>query len=42
VEAGKGNVAIVLVLIISAIALVVLAVANRLTTNPYGARQTSL
>ncbi len=42
VEAGKGNVALILVLIISAIALVVLAVANRLTTNPYGARQTSL
>lgn len=42
VEAGKGNVALILVLIISAIALVVLAVANQLTTNPYGARQTSL
>ncbi|HYL76293.1 MAG TPA: molybdate ABC transporter permease subunit [Bryobacteraceae bacterium] len=42
VEAGKGNVALILVLIISAVALVVLAVANRLTTNPYGARQTSL
>src|SRR5579864_2700653 len=42
VEAGKGNVALILVLIISALALVVLAVANRLTTNPYGARQTSL
>jgi molybdate transport system permease protein len=42
VEAGKGNVALVLVLIISGLALVILAVANRLTTNPYGSRQTAL
>jgi molybdate transport system permease protein len=42
VEAGKGNVALILVLIISAVALVILAVANRLTTNPYGSRQTAL
>jgi len=42
VEAGKGNVAIVLVLIVSAVALAILAMANRLTTNPYGSRQTAL
>jgi molybdate transport system permease protein len=42
VEAGRGNVALVLVLIVSAIALVILSLANRLTTNPFGPRQTAL
>src|SRR2546423_1869964 len=36
VEAGKGNVALVLVLIISAVALLILTVANRLTSSPFG------
>src|SRR5579871_3297487 len=42
VESGNGAAARVLVLIVSAAALAVLAVANRLTTNPYGPRQTAL
>ena len=42
VEGGKGNVALILVLIISAASLLVIAAANRLTTNPYGARSTAL
>jgi molybdate transport system permease protein len=42
VEGGKANVALTLVLIISAAALLVIAAANRLTTNPYGARSTAL
>src|SRR6266404_3086305 len=42
VEAGKGNVALVLVLIISAVALLILTVANRLTSSPFGPRQTAL
>lgn len=42
VEAGNGQVARVLVLIISAVALAVLLVANRLTSNPFGPRQTAL
>jgi len=42
VEAGNGSVARILVLIISAFALVVLTIANRLTSNPYGPRQTAL
>ena len=42
VEAGKGNVALVLVLIISALALLILTVANRLTSSPFGPRQTAL
>jgi len=42
VEGGKANVALILVLIISAAALLVIAAANRLTTNPYGARSTAL
>jgi len=42
VEGGKANVALALVLIISAAALLVIAAANRLTTNPYGARSTAL
>lgn len=42
VEGGNGQTARVLVLIISAVALVVLSLANRLTTNPYGPRQTAI
>ena len=42
VEAGNGRVARVLVVIISAVALIVLALANRLASNPYGPRQTAL
>jgi molybdate transport system permease protein len=42
VEAGNGRVARVLVVIISAVALIVLSVANRLASNPYGPRQTAL
>jgi len=42
VEAGKGNVALVLVLILSGVSLLVLSVANRLTTNPFGPRQTAI
>jgi molybdate transport system permease protein len=42
VESGNGTAARVLVLIISAIALVVLSLANRLTTNPFGPRQTAV
>ena len=42
VEAGNGATARVLVVIVSVIALVILSVANRLTTNPFGPRQTAL
>lgn len=42
VEAGNGTVARVLVLIISAVALLVLTIANRLTTNPLGPRHAAL
>ncbi len=42
VESDNAAVARVLVIIISAVALVVLLIANRLTTNPYGPRQTAL
>jgi molybdate transport system permease protein len=42
VEAGNGATARVLVVIVSAIALIVLSIANRLTTNPFGPRQTAL
>jgi molybdate transport system permease protein len=42
VESDNGYLARILVLIISAIALVVLAIANRLTTNPFGPRQAAL
>src|SRR5579864_9057390 len=42
VEAGNGTVARVLVLILSAVALLVLSLANRLTTNPFGPRQTAI
>lgn len=41
VEGGNGAVARVLVLIISAIALGILMLANRLTSNPFGPRQAS-
>lgn len=42
VEAGNGSTARILVLIISAVALAVLTLANRLTSNPFGPRQTAL
>jgi molybdate transport system permease protein len=42
VEAGNGATARVLVVIVSVIALVILSVANRLTTNPFGPRQNAL
>jgi len=42
VEAGNGATARVLVLIVSAIDLVILTLANRLTSNPFGPRQTAL
>jgi molybdate transport system permease protein len=42
VEAGNGATARVLVLIISALALAILTLANRLTTNPFGPRQSAL
>jgi molybdate transport system permease protein len=42
VEAGHGATARVLVVIVSVIALIILSIANRLTTNPFGPRQTAL
>src|SRR6202451_2671205 len=42
VEAGNGATARVLVLIISALALVILTLANRLNSNPFGPRPTAL
>jgi len=42
VESGNGTVARVLVLIISAVALIILGIANRLTSSPYGPRQAAL
>ena len=42
VEAGNGAAARVMVVIVSVIALIVLTLANRLTTNPFGPRQTAL
>jgi len=42
VEAGNGATARILVLIVSAIALAILTLANRLTSNPFGPRQTAL
>jgi len=42
VEAGNGAAARILVLIISAVALLILTLANRLTSNPFGPRQTAL
>jgi molybdate transport system permease protein len=42
VEAGHGFTARVLVVIVSAVALAILTLANRLTSNPFGPRQTAL
>jgi molybdate transport system permease protein len=42
VEGGNGATARLLVLIISAVALAILTLANRLTSNPFGPRQTAL
>jgi molybdate transport system permease protein len=42
VESGNGSLARVLVIIISAVAIVILALANRFATNPFGPRQTAL
>jgi molybdate transport system permease protein len=42
VEAGNGSTARVLVLVVSALALAILTLANRLTSNPFGPRQTAL
>jgi molybdate transport system permease protein len=42
VEAGNGATARILVLIISAVSLAILTLANRLTSNPFGPRQTAL
>jgi molybdate transport system permease protein len=42
VEGGNGATARVLVLIVSAIALAILTLANRITSNPFGPRQASL
>jgi molybdate transport system permease protein len=39
VESGNGSLARILVLIISAIAMVILALANRLSPNPFGSRR---
>jgi molybdate transport system permease protein len=42
VEAGNGATARILVVIVSVVALIILSIANRLTTNPFGPRQTAL
>ena len=42
VEAGNAATARILVIIISAVALAILTLANRLTSNPFGPRQTAL
>jgi len=42
VEGGNAATARVLVIIISVVALVILTLANRLTSNPFGPRQTAL
>jgi molybdate transport system permease protein len=42
VEGGNGATARLLVLIVSAVALAILTLANRLTSNPFGPRQTAL
>jgi molybdate transport system permease protein len=42
VEGGNGATARLLVLIIAAVALAILTLANRLTSNPFGPRQTAL
>ena len=42
VESGNGAVARALVIIVSVISLIILSVANRLTTNPFGPRPKAL
>jgi molybdate transport system permease protein len=42
VMAGNGAVARTLVLVISAVALIILSVANRFAANPFGPRQTPI
>src|ERR1700681_986420 len=42
VETGNGALARALVVAISVISLIILSIANRLTTNPFGPRQTAL
>src|SRR5207302_1023387 len=42
VESGNGAMARTLVLVISAVALIILSVANRFATNPFGPRHTSI
>jgi molybdate transport system permease protein len=42
VESGKGNTALTLVLVISAVSIAILTVANRFATNPFGPRQTPI
>ena len=42
VESGNGALARVLVLVISAVSLVILALANRFASSPFGPRQTAL
>jgi molybdate transport system permease protein len=42
VEGGNGAAARIMVLIVSALALAILMLANRLTSNPFGPRQTAL
>lgn len=42
VEGGNATAARVLVVIVSAIALAILTLANRITSNPFGPRQTAL
>ncbi|HLJ46863.1 MAG TPA: molybdate ABC transporter permease subunit [Bryobacteraceae bacterium] len=42
VESGNGAAARMMVLVISAVALVILSLANRFATNPFGPRQTPL
>ncbi len=42
VESGNGAAARVLVLIVSAATLIVLALANRITTNPFGPRHSAI
>ncbi len=42
VESGNGAVARTLVIVISAVALIILSLANRFATNPFGPRQSAL
>src|SRR2546429_2496133 len=42
VESGNGAMARTLVLVISAVALIILSVANRFATNPFGPRQSPI